>query len=143
MACSLKTLQPLVVPSGILRYSSQPVALHRYPRPLPQWSLALPALVVSGASDWADGWAARRFNQPSVIGSYLDPLADKVLICSVVGALGWSVSGLKGRRGRQARGEGGRVEGRTSCMLWFSYLAGELRCPAACLLVSYVARLLA
>lgn len=55
-----------------------------------QWSLALPALAVSGATDWADGWAARRFNQPSVVGSYLDPLADKVLICSVVGALGWS-----------------------------------------------------
>ncbi len=64
------------------------------PEALPaQWSLALPALAVSGATDWADGWAARRFNQPSVIGSYLDPLADKVLICSVVGALGWSVSG--------------------------------------------------
>ena len=63
----------------------------------PQWALALPALVVSGASDWADGWAARRFNQPSVIGSYLDPLADKVLICSVVGALGWSVSGASRR----------------------------------------------
>ncbi|KAL4433869.1 hypothetical protein ABPG75_000310 [Micractinium tetrahymenae] len=55
-----------------------------------QWSLALPALAISGATDWADGWAARRFNQPSVIGSYLDPLADKVLICSVVAALGWS-----------------------------------------------------
>lgn len=55
-----------------------------------QWSLALPALAVSGATDWADGWAARRFRQPSVLGSYLDPLADKVLICCVVGALGWS-----------------------------------------------------
>lgn len=65
---------------------------------LPQWSLAVPALVVSGASDWADGWAARRFNQPSVIGSYLDPLADKVLICSVVGALGWTVSAPGGGR---------------------------------------------
>ena len=64
-------------------------------RPLfraPQWSLAVPALAVSGATDWADGYAARRLNQPSVIGSYLDPLADKVLICSVVAALGWSVS---------------------------------------------------
>ena len=47
----------------------------------PQWSLALPALAVSGATDWADGWAARRFNQPSVIGSYLDPLADKARAC--------------------------------------------------------------
>lgn len=70
-----------------------PLLAHVSPLAIPlQWALALPALVVSGASDWADGWAARRFNQPSVIGSYLDPLADKVLICSVVGALGWSVS---------------------------------------------------
>ena len=63
------------------------------PPPLSQWSLALPALALSGASDWADGWAARRLSQPSVLGSYLDPLADKALICSVVGALGWTVSG--------------------------------------------------
>ena len=34
---------------------------------------------------------ARRFNQQSVIGSYLDPLADKALICCVVAALGAQV----------------------------------------------------
>jgi cardiolipin synthase len=39
------------------------------------------------ASDWADGALARRLGQASVLGSYLDPLADKVLVCSVVGAL--------------------------------------------------------
>lgn len=53
------------------------------------WSVALPALLVSGASDWADGAAARRLGQQSVLGSYLDPLADKVLICCVIGALGY------------------------------------------------------
>ncbi|KAL4853004.1 Cardiolipin synthase (CMP-forming) [Chlorella vulgaris] len=54
------------------------------------WSLAVPVLAVSAATDWADGYAARHLDQPSVIGSYLDPLADKVLICSVIAALGWS-----------------------------------------------------
>lgn len=58
-----------------------------------QWSLALPTLAVSAATDWADGYAARRLSRPSVIGSYLDPLADKVLIGCVVAALGASVSG--------------------------------------------------
>jgi hypothetical protein len=34
---------------------------------------------------------ARRLDQQSTLGSYLDPLADKVLICSVVAALGIQV----------------------------------------------------
>jgi phosphatidylglycerophosphate synthase len=42
-------------------------------------------------SDWADGFAARRLGQASVLGSYLDPLADKVLICCVVASLGYKV----------------------------------------------------
>lgn len=42
----------------------------------------------AGWSDWLDGWAARRFDQQSVIGTYLDPLADKALMCCVVMALG-------------------------------------------------------
>ena len=45
----------------------------------------------SGASDWLDGFVARRYNQGSVIGSYLDPLADKVLICCTAAALAHEV----------------------------------------------------
>ncbi|KAG2427301.1 hypothetical protein HXX76_012497 [Chlamydomonas incerta] len=45
------------------------------------------ALAVSGASDWLDGWLARRLGASSVFGSYLDPLADKVLIGCVAAAL--------------------------------------------------------
>ena len=44
-----------------------------------------------GASDWLDGFVARRYNQGSVIGSYLDPLADKVLICCTAAALAHEV----------------------------------------------------
>ena len=36
-------------------------------------------------------YVAKRFGQSSVLGSYLDPLADKVLIGSVVAALGYQV----------------------------------------------------
>ena len=44
----------------------------------------------AGASDWLDGYVAKRFKQESVLGSYLDPLADKTVIFCVIGALGWA-----------------------------------------------------
>ncbi|XP_042439125.1 CDP-diacylglycerol--glycerol-3-phosphate 3-phosphatidyltransferase 1, chloroplastic-like [Zingiber officinale] len=49
-----------------------------------EWYLpAFGALVVSGATDWLDGFLARKMGIHSVFGSYLDPLADKVLIVCV------------------------------------------------------------
>ncbi|KAM0901902.1 hypothetical protein ACQ4PT_019653 [Festuca glaucescens] len=52
------------------------------------WYLpAFGTLALSGASDWLDGFLARKMGINSVIGSYLDPLADKVLICSVAVAM--------------------------------------------------------
>ncbi|KAL5773407.1 hypothetical protein ACOSP7_012997 [Xanthoceras sorbifolium] len=47
------------------------------------YSSAFVALAISGATDWLDGYLARRMKIDSVVGSYLDPLADKVLIGSV------------------------------------------------------------
>ncbi|CAG9463574.1 unnamed protein product [Pedinophyceae sp. YPF-701] len=52
-----------------------------------RWDVALPALALSGASDWADGFAARKLNQESVLGTYLDPVADKALVGATVAAL--------------------------------------------------------
>ncbi|GFR51357.1 hypothetical protein Agub_g13780 [Astrephomene gubernaculifera] len=52
-----------------------------------QYEVATVALAISGASDWLDGYLARRMNATSVFGSYLDPLADKVLIACVASAL--------------------------------------------------------
>jgi cardiolipin synthase len=37
-------------------------------------------LAVLGASDWVDGWIARRFDQGSELGKILDPVADRVLL---------------------------------------------------------------
>ena len=36
-------------------------------------------LGVLGATDWVDGWVARRFNQTSELGKILDPTADRVM----------------------------------------------------------------
>ncbi|KAL0916933.1 hypothetical protein M5K25_014487 [Dendrobium thyrsiflorum] len=44
-------------------------------------------LTVSGATDWLDGFIARKMNINSVFGSYLDPLADKILIGCVAIAM--------------------------------------------------------
>ena len=40
-----------------------------------------------GATDWVDGWVARRFNQVSEIGKVLDPAADRILFVVGVGAI--------------------------------------------------------
>jgi len=44
--------------------------------------------VCAGISDAVDGYLAKRFNWQTELGSYLDPLADKLLIVSIFIALG-------------------------------------------------------
>jgi len=41
---------------------------------------ALVVFILAGLSDGADGLIARLFNQKSKLGTYLDPLADKILL---------------------------------------------------------------
>jgi CDP-diacylglycerol--glycerol-3-phosphate 3-phosphatidyltransferase len=36
------------------------------------------------ATDWLDGWLARRLNQTSAFGAFLDPVADKILVCAAL-----------------------------------------------------------
>ena len=38
--------------------------------------------VVFALTDWADGWLARKLNQTSAFGAFLDPVADKFLVCA-------------------------------------------------------------
>ncbi|MGJ9401730.1 CDP-alcohol phosphatidyltransferase family protein [Arthrobacter sp. KK5.5] len=40
-------------------------------------------LVVLGATDWVDGYLARRLNQVSTVGKWLDPLADRLALITV------------------------------------------------------------
>lgn len=52
-----------------------------------EWALA--GFLVAGISDGVDGFIARRYNQRSALGAYLDPMADKILLVSVFVVLGY------------------------------------------------------
>jgi len=41
-------------------------------------------LAVLGATDWVDGWIARRFDQVSELGKILDPTADRLMLLAAV-----------------------------------------------------------
>ena len=47
-----------------------------------KWTNLAAAAVFALASltDWLDGWIARRYNQYSAFGAFLDPVADKLMV---------------------------------------------------------------
>ena len=66
------------------------------------WATGLFAAAI--ATDWLDGWIARRRGGTSAMGSLLDPVADKILVLAVLIVLvdrgvfpGWIVAAIAGR----------------------------------------------
>jgi CDP-diacylglycerol---glycerol-3-phosphate 3-phosphatidyltransferase len=66
------------------------------------WATAL--FAVAMATDWVGGWLARRSGSSSAMGSLLDPVADKILVLSVLIVLlddgvfaGWAVAAIVAR----------------------------------------------
>jgi CDP-diacylglycerol---glycerol-3-phosphate 3-phosphatidyltransferase len=55
------------------------VALNGHSDEFSRW-VALVAFLVAALTDWLDGYLARRLNQVSDLGKFLDPLVDKLLI---------------------------------------------------------------
>lgn len=55
-----------------------------------RWDWAFAGFVIAGVSDGVDGFIARRFNQQSRLGAYLDPMADKLLLVSVFVVMGFT-----------------------------------------------------
>ena len=78
-ANKITVLRILLVPFFIVQvlyYVETRLEAHRY--------LALLSFALAALSDGVDGYVARRYNQRSVLGSVLDPLADKLLLVSGV-----------------------------------------------------------
>jgi len=44
--------------------------------------LASVMFIIFAATDWLDGYLARKLNQTSSFGAFLDPVADKFLVCA-------------------------------------------------------------
>jgi CDP-alcohol phosphatidyltransferase len=52
--------------------------------------LATSLLLYAGLTDLIDGWIARRYNLQSVVGTVIDPMADKFLMITLTGALAYT-----------------------------------------------------
>lgn len=52
--------------------------------PAHQNLLATVMFVVVALTDWLDGYLARKLNQTSSFGAFLDPVADKLMVCSAL-----------------------------------------------------------
>lgn len=46
------------------------------------WACAI--FVAAGITDWFDGWLARKLEQTSAFGAFLDPVADKLMVAAAL-----------------------------------------------------------
>ncbi|MEY4906459.1 MAG: CDP-diacylglycerol--glycerol-3-phosphate 3-phosphatidyltransferase [Pseudomonadota bacterium] len=61
------------------------VGIYELPIDMPTRNLMATVLfVVVALTDWLDGWLARKLNQTSSFGAFLDPVADKFLVCAAL-----------------------------------------------------------
>lgn len=85
MSDVVRTNQVWTVPNllSLVRLAGVPVFLWLVLGPeADAWALGL--LMLSGFTDWADGYLARKLDQFSTLGEILDPVADRLYILAVV-----------------------------------------------------------
>jgi cardiolipin synthase len=52
--------------------------------PASQNLIATVLFVAAALTDWLDGWLARKMGQTSAFGAFLDPVADKLIVCAAL-----------------------------------------------------------
>lgn len=74
--------EPLLHIPNLLSFARLPLAVALFACIVYElWLAALIVFVVAAATDWLDGWWARRFGPLTLVGRNLDPLTDKILVC--------------------------------------------------------------
>lgn len=102
------------------------------------WLVGLLVFLLATATDWLDGWWARKYGPLTLVGRNLDPLADKVLVCGAfiyliraegAGIDPWMVTVVVGRE-LVVTGVRGIVEatGKKFGADWFGKLKMGLQC---------------
>ncbi|GAB3750935.1 CDP-diacylglycerol--glycerol-3-phosphate 3-phosphatidyltransferase [Lysobacter olei] len=80
-------MMKLTVPTilTLLRIVMIPVLVAVFYLPY-KWTGFAAAFIFAFASitDWLDGWIARRYNQHSAFGAFLDPVADKLMVATAL-----------------------------------------------------------
>jgi CDP-diacylglycerol--glycerol-3-phosphate 3-phosphatidyltransferase len=117
------------------------------------WLVGLLVFLVATATDWFDGWWARKYGPLTLVGRNLDPLADKVLVCGTfiylipvekAGILPWMVTVVVCRE-LVVTGIRGMVEatGKKFGADWFGKLKMGLQCAVliGVLLIRWLATL--
>ncbi len=78
---------PITTPTllTLVRIGLIPVFVIAYYLPF-SWAnaVATALFVLAGVTDWLDGYLARRLNQQSEFGAFLDPVADKLMVTTAL-----------------------------------------------------------
>lgn len=76
----LTWLRIVAIPLLIAVYYLPAAWANQYERDL----LATAIFIAAAATDWADGYLARKLNQTSSFGAFLDPVADKLMVAAAL-----------------------------------------------------------
>ena len=69
----------------VIRMALIPVFVMFYFIGMPGWYIwSALIFVIASFTDWLDGYLARKWNQVSVFGKFMDPIADKLLVLAAL-----------------------------------------------------------
>ncbi len=151
---SVPAPEPLLNVPNLLSFARVPLAVVLFACIVHElWLAGLVVFLVATATDWLDGWWARKYGPLTLVGRNLDPLADKVLVCGAfiylipvdrAGVLPWMVTVVVCRE-LIVTGIRGMVEaaGKKFGADWFGKLKMGLQCAVliGALLIRWLATL--